>query len=225
MKNKFKKILCIILIIYFSISIVNKTFENDTYFGIAVGNKILDVGFYTEEDFSFIEGLEYENVRWIFDIIIATVYNVFDYLGIYIFVMIITSIIGLSIYYILIKENCPKIIALILTFASIYLAQNVCVPSAQILSFLIFIWEYYFIQRLLEDKKKRYIVILFLLAILLANTHASVYPLYLVIFLPFIAEEILSKMKFFPKKDSKIVIENKNALKFLVIAFVVSCLV
>ena len=73
MKNKFKKILCIILIIYFSISIVNKTFENDTYFGIAVGNKILDVGFYTEEDFSFIEGLEYENVRWIFDIIIATV--------------------------------------------------------------------------------------------------------------------------------------------------------
>lgn len=224
MKNKFKKILCIILIIYFSISIVNKTFENDTYFGIAVGNKILDVGFYTEEDFSFIEGLEYENVRWIFDIIIATVYNVFDYLGIYIFVMIITSIIGLSIYYILIKENCPKIIALILTFASIYCAQNVFVPRAQILSFLIFIWEYYFIQRLLEDKKKRYIVILFLLAVLLANTHTSVYPLYFVIFLPFIAEEILSKMKFFPKKDSKIVIENKNALKFLVIAFVVSLL-
>lgn len=224
MKNKLKKILCIILIIYFSISIVNKTFENDTYFGIAVGNKILDVGFYTEEDFSFIEGLEYENVRWIFDIILATIYNIFDYLGIYIFVMVITAIIGLSIYYILKRENCPKIIALILTFVSIYLAKDVFVARAQIFSFLIFIWEYYFLQRLLETKNKKYIIILFLLAVLLANTHASVYPLYFVIFLPFIAEEILSKMKFLPKRDVKIVIENKNALKILLIAFIISFL-
>lgn len=224
MKNKLKKFLCVILIVYFSISIVNKTFENDTYFGIAVGNKILEGGFYTEEDFSFIEGLEYENVRWIFDIIIATVYNVFNYLGIYVFVMIITAIIGLSIYYILKKENCPKIIALLLTLASIYWAKEVFVARAQILSFLIFIWEYYFLQRLLETKSKRYTIILFLLAVLLANTHASVYPLYFVMFLPFIAEEILSKIKSLPNKDLKIIIENKNALKILLITFGISFL-
>ena len=83
MKNKLKKILYIILIIFFSISIVNKVFENDTYFAIAVGNKILDVGFYTQEDFVFVDGLEYENVRWIFDIIMANIYNNFNYLGIF----------------------------------------------------------------------------------------------------------------------------------------------
>lgn len=224
MKNKLKKILYVVLIIYFSISIVYKTFENDTYFGIAVGNKILDVGFYTKEDFSFVEGLEYENVRWIFDIIIATVYNNFDYLGIYVFVMLVTAIIGLSIYYILGKENCPKIISLILTLATLHCANDVFVARAQIASFLIFIWEYYFLQKLLETKEKKYTIILILLSVLLANTHASVYPLYFVIFLPFIAEEILAKFNFLSKNDSKIIIENKNALKILIITFVITFL-
>lgn len=222
MKKKLEKILYIILIIYFSISIVNKTFENDTYFGIAVGNKILDIGFYTKEDFSFVEGLEYENVRWVFDIILATVYNNFNYFGIYVFVMVITACIGLSLYYILRKENCPKFISLILTIFTMYFASNVFVPRAQILSFLIFIWEYYFIQQLIETKNKRYTVALVILAILLANTHASVYPLYFVIFLPFIAEEVLAKFKFLPKKDSKIIIEDKKALKILLVTFVFS---
>lgn len=224
MKNKLKKILYVVLIIYFSISIVYKTFENDTYFGIAVGNKILDVGFYTKEDFSFVGGLEYENVRWIFDIIIATVYNNFDYLGIYVFVMLVTAIIGLSIYYILGKENCTKIISLILTLATLHCANDVFVARAQIASFLIFIWEYYFLQKLLETKEKRYTIILLLLSVLLANTHASVYPLYFVIFLPFIAEEVLAKFNFLSNNDSKIIIENKNALKVLILTFIITFL-
>lgn len=222
MKNKLKKILYIILIIFFSISIVNKVFENDTYFAIAVGNKILDVGFYTQEDFVFVDGLEYENVRWIFDIIMANIYNNFNYLGIYIFVMTITAIIGISIYYILVKEECPKIVSFILTLFTLYCAKDVFVPRAQILSFLIFIWEYYFIKQLIKNKEKKYIVVLFILSVLLANTHASVYPLFFVIFLPFIAEEIIAKFKFLPKNDSKILIENKNALKILIITFIVT---
>lgn len=222
-KNKFKLITCIALVIFFSISVVSKMFENDTYFALAVGNKILDVGFYTEEDFTFVDGLEYENVRWIFDVIMANIYNNFDYLGIYVFVMIVTAIIGLSIYYILLKQKCPMIISLLLTLVTISCAHNVFVARAQILSFLIFIWEYYFIEKILETKQKRYTICLFVLSVLLANTHASVYPLYFVIFLPFIAEEILSKISFLPKKDSKIIIENKSALKILLITFVVTC--
>ena len=37
-KSKFKLYICIILVIFFSISGVSKMFENDTYFAIAVGN-------------------------------------------------------------------------------------------------------------------------------------------------------------------------------------------
>lgn len=221
-KNRIKLIICVILIIFFSMSEVSKMFENDTYFSIAVGNKILDIGFYTQEDFTFVEGLEYENVRWIFDIVMANIYNHFGYLGIYIFVMITTAAIALSLYYVLLKQKGDKIISLLLVLATVYCAHDVFAPRAQIFSFLIFIWEYYFIQRLLDTKQKRYTVILFILSILLANTHASVYPLYFVIFLPFIAEEILSKFKFLPKKDSKIIIENKNALKILLITFVIT---
>ena len=220
-KSKFKLYICIILVIFFSISGVSKMFENDTYFAIAVGNKILDEGFYTEEDFSFVEGLKYQNVRWVFDIIMANIYNTFNYLGIYIFVMLGTAIIGISIFYILIKQKVPVIISLLITITTIHCAHDVFAPRAQILSFLIFIWEYYFIEQLLQKKSKKYIIGLFLLSILLANTHASVYPLYFVIFLPFIAEEIMSKLSL-PKTDSKVIIENKESLKILFITFFVS---
>lgn len=221
-KDRVKLIICIILVIFFSISGVSKMFENDTYFAIAVGNKILDIGFYTEEDFTFIEGLKYQNVRWIFDIIMANIYNKFNYLGIYIFVMIITAIIGISLFFILSKQKCPMIISLLLTIVTVYCAHDVFVPRAQILSFLIFIWEYYFIQKLLETKQKRYITILFILSVLLANMHASVYPLFFVVFLPFIAEELLAKITVLPKKESKIIIENKNAFRILFITFVIT---
>ena len=149
-KSKFKLYICIILVIFFSISGVSKMFENDTYFAIAVGNKILDEGFYTEEDFSFVEGLKYQNVRWVFDIIMANIYNTFNYLGIYIFVMLGTAIIGISIFYILIKQKVPVIISLLITITTIHCAHDVFAPRAQILSFLIFIWEYYFIEQLLQ---------------------------------------------------------------------------
>lgn len=223
-KNKIKYIICVFLIIFFSISVVIKTLDNDTYFDIAVGNKILDIGFYTEEDFTFIEGLEYENVRWIFDVIITNIYNVFGYLGIYIFVMCVAAIIGVSIYYIFLKQKCPMIIAFLLTLFTVFCAKNVFTARAQMLSFLIFIWEYYFIENLLKTNQKRYTIFLMILAILLANTHASVYPLFFVIFLPFIAEQILSKISFLPKKESKIIIEDKKALKILLITFVLTLL-
>ena len=75
MKDRLKNIIYIFLIIVFSLSLVQKQFQNDTYFDIAVGEKILNQGIYVEEDFSFVEGLEYENVRWLFDITVAKLYN------------------------------------------------------------------------------------------------------------------------------------------------------
>ena len=217
MKDRLKNIIYIFLIIVFSLSLVQKQFQNDTYFDIAVGEKILNQGIYVEEDFSFVEGLEYENVRWLFDITVAKLYNLFDFHGIYIFVNCITSLIGLSLFYILIKQKNSKLLSFLLVLFTMYLTRSMYIARAHIISFFIFIWEYYFIEKLLDTKQKRYIIILMILSILLANVHASVYPLFFVMFLPYLAEEICSKFKKIPQNENKIICENKNGIYILII--------
>lgn len=222
--NKLKLILCIIVISIFSASLVTKTFQNDTYFTIAVGNKILSEGIYTNETFTFHEGLKYENVRWIFDITIAKIYNLFDFLGIYIFIMIMAAIIGSTIFYILIKQINNIYISFIFSLIVMYLSRSVFAARAQIVSFFIFILEYYYIYRLLITNKKRYSILLVVLSILLANSHASVYPLFYVFFLPYFVEFILYKILKKDGVDSKIIIEKKDNIILLFYTMIICIL-
>ena len=95
----------IVLIIIFSMSIAPKTFQNDTFFTIAVGEKILEQGIYTDETFTWHEGLKYENVRWLFDILITKIYQISDFFGIYLFVMTMSAIIGITLFYVFLKKR------------------------------------------------------------------------------------------------------------------------
>lgn len=222
--NKLTFIFSIIAISIFSASLVKKTFQNDTYFTIAVGNKILSEGIYTDETFTFHEGLKYENVRWIFDITIAKIYNLYGFLGIYVFVMIMSAIIGSTIFYILIKQNNSLFNSLILSLIVIYLSRGVLAARAQIISFLIFILEYYYIYMLLATNKKRYLILLVLLSVLLANVHASVYPLFYAFFLPYFAELILYKILKKDGIDNKIIIEKKDNIIVLFYTMIICIL-
>ena len=55
------------------------------------------------------------------------------------------------------------------------------------ITYICLILEILFIDKFLETGKRRYAVWLVLLSILLANTHAALYPMYLILFLPYIA--------------------------------------
>ena len=57
-----------------------------------------------------------------------------------------------------------------------------------------FIWEFYFIEKLAEKGKKKYGIILIIIGILLANFHSSVYPVYFVMYLPYIASFVMEKL-------------------------------
>ena len=221
-KKNIRLILCIIVISIFSASLVEKSFQNDTFFTIAVGNKILSEGIYTDETFSIHEGLKYENVRWIFDITIAQIYNTVGFLGIYIFVMVMSSIIGCVVFYILIKQNNNIYISFFGTLAVMFFSKGVLAARAQIISFLIFILEYYFIYQLIKTNKNVYSILLFLLSVLLANTHASVYPLYFVFFVPYFAEFLLFKFIKNQGIDNKIIIEEKENIIKLFFTMIIS---
>ena len=222
MKLIYKEIIFLFLIVIFCVAIVPKTFQNDTFFTIAVGEKILRQGIYTDEDFTWHEGLKYQNVRWIFDILISKINECFGFTGIYAFVILVTCLIGITIFTFLLKQKNNVYLSFILTIVTIYFSEGVFAARAQILSFLIFILEYYFIYKISDTGEKKYSIIVVLLSILLANTHASVFPLLFVFFLPYFANFILSKIIKKDGEDVKIEITNEKYILQIFITMILS---
>lgn len=214
--KKLKFLIMIILISIFTISLIPKEFQNDTFFTIAIGDKLLK-----NKDVNSL--IIHDNVKFIhsgyFDNIIVNLYNKFDFLGIYIFVIVISVFQILLYNYILNKITKREILSFIFTLITVYFLSWEFTARAQIISFTLFLIEFYCIENIVRKCKKRYILTLIILPILIANLHSSVFPVYFVIYLPYIAEFILSKFNLKFNKDSKILIENGN-LKILIILFV-----
>ena len=221
-KNHTIIIIFAIVIFIFSASLVEKTFQNDTFFTIASGNKILSEGFYEDETFTWHEGLKYPNVRWIFDIIIASIYNKFGFFGIYAFVMLMAGIIGNIIFFAFINKKVNVYMSFIFSLAMVYMIGPFFAARGQIISIPIFVLEYYFLNALLEKKQKRYIILIFIFAVLLANAHASVFPMFFVIMAPYIAEIIVSKIKFICLENTRVKAETYVGSKYVIISFIIS---
>lgn len=220
MNRKIIQIFFILAIIIFSFSIVNKEFQNDTFFTIALGEKILNEGLNTQEKLVWHENLEFTNPRWGFDLITAIIYNTFGFVGIYVFVMTFAAIQGVLYYYILNKFTKKPKLSFIFTIITMYFSQGVFAARSQLISFMLFLIEFYAIEMLLETNKNRYFVILAIIPIVLVNVHATVFPMYFAFYMPYIAEFILSKLKLKSDESSKIIIENKNINKLLILIII-----
>ncbi len=189
MEKKQKKIVIIfsILIGIFTIGIVGKTFQNDTFFNISIGKYILENGIDMKEHFSWIQGLTYTYSHWAFDIIMYLIYNNFGFTGIYISIILFSILINIVLFNLLTKRGKQPVIAFIITLISTYIIRSCYTARSQIVSFLCFIVEIYCIEKFIETNKKRYAVLLIVLSIIVANFHAATWPMYLVLFLPYFA--------------------------------------
>ncbi len=219
-----------------SFTIFNKSIQNDTFFTIVLGNNILKNGIQEIDTLTWHKDLKYTNSRWLFDILVAIIYHHFSWNGITVFVSMFTILIALALFFI-IKDRCKNgKIALLCTFIAIYLAKPMFTARAQIVSFLLFIIEYFCIEKLLETNQKKYKILLMIIPIFIANFHASVFLMYFIFYLPYIAEYIifLSIEKIKVLKDhwkikkwctiicNKFVIEKKENFKSLMIIFFLS---
>ncbi len=200
--NKTQKKLIFILsivIAIFTIGIVGKTFQNDTFFNISIGKYILENGIDMKEHFSWVpDNLDYGYSHWAFDVICYLIYNVFNFLGIYIFVIILSIITSVTLFILLSKRSKSPIISFLVTILSIYIVNDAFTARSQLVSFLCFIIEIYCIEQFIETNKKSYGILLIIQSIIIANFHAATWPLVLVLFLPYIVPPIL---KYFSSKN------------------------
>jgi len=231
-KNKNKIILIItgiIIVISLCIGFTKKELQNDTFYTIKVGESIIENGIDMIDHFSW-HDLGYCYPHWLYDVIIYKIYDTYDFEGIYLSTMILYSILGLLVFFVNIKKTKSTFLSLVMTIITTIICGTYATARAQLVSYLIFILEVYFIERLLQSSKKRYSIILLILCILLANIHAAVWPFYFILFLPYLAENLVSKLKnkyTKNKKESKIFedklkVESDKGIKLFLITMVIS---
>ncbi len=226
--NKILFIISIIIIIIICIAFTEKEFQNDTFYTIKVGESILKRGLDMKDHFS-IHTLPYTYPHWLYDILIYKIYKAFNFNGLYIFSILTFIVIGVTFYLINLKLNKSYFLSLLFTiFATIMIAKNVT-ARAQLLTYLFFVLEIFFIERLLSTGKKRYGIYLLIICLLIANIHSAVWPFYFILMLPYLFEEYISQInkkiklepnnKIFPKR---LIIESNKNIKYLLIIFGIS---
>lgn len=191
-RYKFHVVIAILLIIH-CISMAPKGLQNDTFYTIKVGEYIAQngIGNLTTDPFSWHE-LPYTFPHWLYDLSIFGIYSLGGMTGIYISTIILTCILGLSIYFTSnkISKNAP--VSALITFISMYLLQPYLAARAQLVTFSLMVLTIYLIEKFLENAKKRYAVGLVVLSLLIVNLHMAVWPFFFVLFIPYFFEYVVS---------------------------------
>lgn len=236
MKDKVKSIIIIILIIIFCVAISPVTMQNDTYYTIAIGEHIIENGIDMKDPFSWHDDLPYTYPHWGYDVLINLVYKTGQVLGgiqggyiaIYISTCILTVILGLSIYKVNTKLAKNQTISFLVTIGTIYILRGYIAARAQLVTFILFVLEIYFIEQFLEMKKKRYVFGLICIPIIIANVHIAVWYFYFILYFPYIAEYIITlilKYKNKEKKETyKIICERNDNTKILILIMIICIL-
>ena len=225
-KIKFN-VLAIFVIIIFCFALTPRTLQNDTYYTIAIGEHILENGIDMQDPFSWHEDLPYTYPHWAYDVGTYLVFQLGDSIGIggfnaiYIATVLLAIILGIVVYYALNKICKNQLVSFFIALAMMYLLKNFICARAQLVTYILFALTILFIEKFIENKKKRYAIGLIIIPIIIANVHLAVWPFYFVLYLPYIAEyliALISETNFIKKivikwnkrKVKKITLKNKS---------------
>ena len=194
-KNIILEVIIIALIAMFSFSVAPKTLQNDTYYTVSIGNLIMENGIDMKDHFSWHEDLPYTYPHWLYDVFMSLIYNIGNWDGVYISVCVMSILLGLSIYIVNKKMNQNQFISFAITIGAMYLLKDYIAARAQLVTFIIYVWVIFFIEKFIQNPKKiQYAIGIILSSILIANLHVAVWPFIFIISLPYIAEYIICLM-------------------------------
>lgn len=185
-------IIAVVLIVILCICITPVTFQNDTYYTIKIGEYINNYGIDMIDHFSWHENLSYTYPHWLYDLCTYLIYMMAGFKGVYILTCILSAILGVSIFLVNSKLTNNKSISFIITVGSLYMLQDYIAARAQLVTFILFIWELFCIEKFIQNRKSVYGVMLIIISLLIANLHVATWPFFFVLFLPYIAEYLIS---------------------------------
>ena len=193
-------IVFIVILSFLAISFTIKTIDIDMFFSIKLGENTITDGFSNIDTLTYHKNLKYINVRYLYNILVYKIYNTYSFDGIYIFAMICNIVNFNLIYFIIYKlTNKNSKIAFIFTGISIFLSHEYLYARTINISLTLFLLEFYSINKILETNHKKYYFIMIILPVLLVNIHGSLFLIFFIFYVPFVAEYLI--FKFSKKKD------------------------
>ncbi len=186
-------ILAIFCIVIFAFALTPKTFQNDTFYTIKIGQDIRANGIDYVDHYSWHENLEYTYPHWLYDFLTGLIYDFAGgFTGIYIATVLLAMIMGILLYVTNKKISKNEIISFLMTMVQLYMLKSYICARAQLVTFSLFIITVLIIECFLEKPKWWHGAILVGISLLIANLHVATWPFYFVLYLPFIGEYIVS---------------------------------
>ncbi len=218
-------IFVIVIICLLCIGFTGKVFQNDTFYTIPIGRDILRYGVDMLDHYSF-HGLPYTYPHWLFDVIIYLIYLFDGFRAIYIFSICLYMVIGILLYFLTVNLYNNRFVSFVATVFAIIWVSCFITPRAQIVTYVLFILELFFIEKFLITSNKKYLISFPIISLLIVNMHCAVWIFFFLLFMPYICEYLfalfnlkdfnLFKFLFNKKID---VVYNKNVKYLIVIMF------
>ena len=189
------EILAIICLIILAIAITPKVFQNDTFYTIKIGQSIRQNGIDYKDHYSWHKDLKYLYPHWMYDVITSYIYDYCGgFAGLYIATIALAIFLGIALYYTNKKITKNQIISFLVSMFQLYFMENYTAARAQSITFPLFVLTILLIEKLLETGKIRYMLGLIIIPILIANLHSAVFPFYFILFLPYLGEDIIKRI-------------------------------
>lgn len=224
-KNAVIKFNIVVLIAMF-ITVLSGTsllFQNDTFYTIKLGERILNDGFIPIDNFSWHKNLPYTYPHWLYTVIIYKIYEIGGYFGIYISTVIFGFILSLILYFSYINLYKNLFICFLVAIAITFMLSVNFTARAQLLTYILFALEIFSVEKFLKNGKWRYGFFLIMISTLIVNIHCATWLLFFILFLPYFFENLaarFTKVTLF-NLNRKIIINKNIYIKKLTLIFII----
>ena len=217
----------IVWLAIFTFGLVRKTLQNDTFYTIKVGESIFKYGVDMLDHFSWHSNLAYTYPHWLYDCFIYLIHKCFGFAGLYGSTIVLLFILLLLVFKINIKITRSYVVSAFATFLCGLAISGFATARAQLVSFILFSLEILCIENYLQTGNKKNLIGLLIISLLICNIHPATWIFYFIIYLPYIAEYILSSIHLKIKKknkliNKKILFEKNDRVKTLIIIMLLS---
>lgn len=176
---------------------VNIEMRNDGWYILASGRYVMQNGIPFTMPFTLHEIFDFVMQQWLTNVIFWNIYRFIGEAGLYI-VIIAAFILMIAVTYkasMLISEGNFFSSFTVTLILSVFSSTYIC-TRPQVFSNLIFVTEMYLLELYFRKKRVAYLVALPVLSALLVNIHASMWLMFFVLALPFVAESFKIDYKF-----------------------------
>jgi len=200
-----------LLVPVFSTFFVQNALDNDFYFLYPTGEYILNNGFPHTDFLSMHSSMEIIVQQWLSSVIYYCLHSLFGKTGILVFLAILNIVIILLLYHWIRLIIGNDILSAVFTcFIDIILVVFFIVSRPQVFTYILLLCEMLLLEKYVRTKKHFLLLFIPFISIALINLHAAMWPMLLVLMLPFIAGSV-------PVHFKKIKLEaNGNIIELLI---------